>query len=61
MDSHGNIYSARDVSPEDRARLDGYLRGREEQQLISAERIEALQMAERLIELERLRAAVKEQ
>ena len=36
MDPHGNIYPSPEPSPEDKARLDGYLRGKAEQQRLAA-------------------------
>jgi hypothetical protein len=35
MDDRGHIYEADDASPEDKARLDGYLRGRAEAELLA--------------------------
>jgi hypothetical protein len=34
MDARGRIYHGEDVPPEDEARLDGYLRGRAEAELL---------------------------
>ena len=45
MDSRGHIYSAPEglIPLEDKARLDGYLRGREEAQILDAERLATLE------------------
>lgn len=52
MDPNGNIYESENVSAEDKARLDGYLRGRAEADLLQDVKLAAYEAKVRQMEQE---------
>jgi hypothetical protein len=53
MNADGHIYRSDDVPPEDKARLDGFLRGREEAELLADIKLAAYEAKIRQMEAER--------